>query len=212
MLDATLCKINKRKHQCLVLGDVNSDLFRFSTSNAIRDYINCLVSNNFLPCLLLPTRVTCSSSTVIDHVYFFNNNPNIRSKIQCGNIICDISDHYPNFFLLKSKTYIDMSKRPNLRVFSHSNKVQFSEKLNSIVWDEIFKNSNDVNLCYDVFIRQLSEDYNHCFPLVRIYLKAFKNKSWFSTELRNMLYEKNRLYKLWLNSVDNKDRMMYVSF
>ena len=58
----------------------------------------------------------------------------------------------------------------------------------------------------------MSEIYNDCFPSVRIFRKAYKNKSWFSADLRTMLYEKNRLYKLWLNSADDKDKLLYVSY
>jgi len=41
---------------------------------------------------------------------------------------------------------------------------------------------------------------------------VYKNKSWFNADLRTMLYEKNRLYKLWLNSADDKDKLLYVSY
>jgi len=82
----------------------------------------------------------------------------------------------------------------------------------SIDWTDVFNVNNDVNLCYDSFISRLSEVYNHCFPLVRISRKAYKNKSWFSTDLRKELYEKNRLYKIWLTSVAEEDKTRYLSF
>ena len=185
MLEASLCKINKRKLPCILLGDININLLKLCSDTATRDYTNCLISNNFLPCLLIPTRVTSTSSTLIDHIYFFKNVHDKSSKIQCGNITCDISDHYPNFFMLKNQKYIDMSTRPLTRVFSPSNKLAFNAKVNSIDWSNVFNNSNDVNKCCDLFSHHLSVIYNQCFPLVRVSRKAYKNKTWFSAELSN---------------------------
>jgi len=117
LIETPLCKINKCKYPCILLGDINVDMLKFSASPAVCDYIDCLISNNFLPTLLFPTRVKRSSSTLIDHISFFDPVLNAKNKIHSGSIICDISDHYPNFFLINIEKYIDMSKRPYIRVF-----------------------------------------------------------------------------------------------
>ena len=210
MLEASLCKINRRRLSCILMGDININLLKLSSEPAVRDYTNCLISNNFLPCLLIPTRVTSASSTLIDHIYFFKISHDKSSKIRCGNIICDISDHYPNFFILKNQKYIDMSARPLTRVFSPSNKIEFNAKVTSIEWSNVFNNSNDANQCCDLFVHHLADIYNQCFPLVRVSRKAHKNKAWFSTELRQTFYEKNRLFKIWRNSSDDKDKEIYI--
>src|SRR3989442_991414 len=129
LMDIAMSKLNKSKHPCICLGDTNVDLLKFNVSSAVRDYIDCLISNNFLPTLLLPTRVTRSSSTLIDHISFFDPGQSVGNKIHSGSIICDISDHYPNFFLISIDHYIDMSKRPCIRIFSPSNKMKFIEKI-----------------------------------------------------------------------------------
>ena len=144
LLETTLNKINKRKFPCVLLADMNIDLLKMCSSSAVRDYTDFLLSNNFLPILLLATRVTCSSATLIDHIYFFSNIHNVKSKINCGNILSDISDHYPNFCLIKFNKYLDMSNRPYTRVFSPKNKTDFNEKINSLDWVTIFNNINDV--------------------------------------------------------------------
>ena len=71
LLETTLCKINTRKLPCVLLADMNIDLLKLCSSTPLRGYINCLVSNNFLPILLLATRVTRSSATLIDHIFTF---------------------------------------------------------------------------------------------------------------------------------------------
>src|SRR5437867_911933 len=79
-------------------------------------------------------------------------------------------------------------------------------------WFATFSNTTDVNVCYESFVNQLTVIYNQCFPLVRISRKAYKNKSWFTKELRNLLCEKNRLFKGWRKSADERDRLIYISF
>src|SRR6267154_746783 len=212
LLETTLSKINKRKLPCVLMADMNMDILKVCSSSSVRDYINCLVSNNFLPTLLLPTRVTCTSSTLIDYICLFNNIHNVKTKICCGNILSDIFDHYPNFWLLKINKYIDMSNRSHTRVFTPKNKDDFNQKLNHMDWYTIFNNTTDVNLCYDYFINQSTIIYNQCFPLVRISRKAYKNKSWFTKQLRHLLYEKNSLFRNWRKSADEKDRLIYISF
>src|SRR3989442_15701626 len=105
-----------------------------------------------------------------------------------------------------------MSNRPHTRVFSPQNKDNFNKKLNCMDWFATFNNITDVNVCYDSFVNQLTVIYNQCFPLVRISRKAYKNKLWFTKELRNLLCEKNRLFKGWRKSADEKDRLIYISF
>src|SRR6266516_7704376 len=105
-----------------------------------------------------------------------------------------------------------MSTRPLTCVFSPSNKLAFNAKVNSIDWSNVFNNSNDVNKCCDLFSHHLSVIYNQCFPLVRVSRKAYKNKAWFSAELRQTFNEKNRLFKIWRNSSDDTDKEIYIKF
>src|SRR2546425_4959755 len=51
LLETTLSKINTRKLPCVLLSHMNNDLLKLCSSTPVRDYIKCLVSNNFLPFL-----------------------------------------------------------------------------------------------------------------------------------------------------------------
>ena len=52
-----------------LVGDFNIDIASSSSaSNFATDYINLLASNDYFPLVTLPTRVTETSSTVIDHI------------------------------------------------------------------------------------------------------------------------------------------------
>ena len=59
--------------------------------------------------ILLPTRVTEMTSTIIDNI-FTNNLDNI---VNSGNIITDISDHYSQFITVKKlKMDLQHQKHP----------------------------------------------------------------------------------------------------
>ena len=79
-----------------------------------------LLQNNFLPTILLPTRVTSHTCTLIDHIYFSTSKH--RDQFLSGNLLTDMSDHFANFFLLYSNKKNDKKeKRPMVRLFSEKN-------------------------------------------------------------------------------------------
>ena len=62
-------------------------------SDAI-DYVNMLASNSFFFIIIsLPTRVTDTSATLIDHII----TNDCKNSIFAGIIKTDLSDHYPIF-------------------------------------------------------------------------------------------------------------------
>ena len=73
MMDITLPKISNQRYTCIIVGDLNIDLLQWDTQKPIRNYLDTVTTNNFMPLLMLPTRVTSISSTLIDHVYYFEN-------------------------------------------------------------------------------------------------------------------------------------------
>jgi len=50
-----------------------------------------------LPTVIMPTRITTKSATLIDHIYYYegkNNTKNIHAK--SGNLL-NLTDHLPNY-------------------------------------------------------------------------------------------------------------------
>lgn len=57
------------KTPIIVAGDININLIKYDNSYTSR-YLELLLMYNFIPVVLSPTRVTETSSTLIDHIYF----------------------------------------------------------------------------------------------------------------------------------------------
>ena len=79
------------------MGDFNIDLLKCETSSYSHDFLSSLQSCFLIPSIDKPTRVRSSSATLIDNI-FVNTPDNITA---CGNIISDISDHFPQFSYFK---------------------------------------------------------------------------------------------------------------
>ena len=62
-----------------------------NTSN----YVDLLLDNELLPLIVLPSRISDKTATIIDHI-----STNIKDdNYNTGLLINDISDHFPVFYL-----------------------------------------------------------------------------------------------------------------
>jgi len=96
---------------CYLIGDTNLDLLKYDNHADTSKFIDMLISYNYLPLSHLPTRITDTSATLIDHIYFKTNPKSNNSKfvkIFTENLVTDITDHLANFFTLHHS-----SSKPN---------------------------------------------------------------------------------------------------
>ena len=76
-LDDTMSKLSNKKLPCIVAGDLNIDLTKCSTNKNTAYYVNSVLANNFIPTILMPTRITANSATLIDH------GPDLQIILRC---------------------------------------------------------------------------------------------------------------------------------
>ena len=89
MLDNLSKEANKT---IVLLGDFNIDLLNFDTSEYVSTFLDDLVSNLLQPQILLPTRISNNSKTLIDNISCNISNTLVKSAVS-GNISSSISDH-----------------------------------------------------------------------------------------------------------------------
>ena len=81
-LDCVLSDVSHRKIPCVVAGDVNIDLSKIELNDDTANYVDMILMNNFSPTILMPTRITSKTSTLIDHMYYYTGRkPNEGTKI-----------------------------------------------------------------------------------------------------------------------------------
>jgi len=106
-LEQSFITLHIDKNKCVLIGDLNIDLNYFN-SNANK-YLSLLNSNNLNQLIFVPTRVSHTSSTIIDHLF-----TNINDYyINCGTINTCIADHLPIFLIFKNFT-IDFKKNKKI--------------------------------------------------------------------------------------------------
>ncbi len=89
-LQETLCAIADEDKIIQIMGDFNIDLLNYGHHTLTDDFINLMFSSHFMPSILHPTRITDTSSTLIDNI-FLNNVTDL--DIISGNLLSMNSDH-----------------------------------------------------------------------------------------------------------------------
>lgn len=219
LIESTLCKLKQCSCSCIILGDMNVDLIKTDSMPDIKQYVNTLLVNNCQPTLLLPTRISTKSCTLIDHIYYKSgtaNNIKYDVSLSTGNILTDLSDHFCTFVLISSNKITHKSnERPFIRLFTEKNKNSFNAKLADIDWKAITEFSQlnkNVNACYDKFIDIIQGLFDECFPLTRLSRKAQKDKAWVTKAIRVSSHTKDKLFKQWLSSKSYADETKYKMY
>ena len=215
ILEEAFNKVKNLKLPCLVCGDINVNLLKYLSHKETKDFIDNIIIQNFLPISVLPTRITETTASLIDHFYYSDGpKPLTDITISTGNLVCDISDHLANYVIISeinSKNKL-CNQRPLIRLFSQENKTKFSRLLQNIDWGLHLSNFSDPNIVYEKISDMLENLFNDCFPLKQISIARHKDKQWMTASLRASSNHKNKLYKIWLNSKQKTDETIYKKY
>ena len=91
-----------------------------------------MLRNAFMPTIILPTKVTSHTCTLIDHIFYYSKTH--RNNIFRGNVFLDITNHFANFLILGPKK--KHHEKPYVRIFSEKNKDNLKDSLQSINWKQ----------------------------------------------------------------------------
>jgi len=211
-LDCVLSHVNHKKIPCVVAGDVNIDLSKIELNVDTANYVDMVLMNNFTPTILMPTRITPKTSTLIDHMYYYTGRKlKEGTKIFSGNFLEDISDHLANYTIICNTKSYTKPERPFVRIFSPKNKQKFTEYLQKSNFDDIFFD-NDANTAYNKFITIVQSAFDHSFPFTRLSKARAKDRAWITAALRKSSKIKSKLYKKWLQTKDQQDEIKYKQY
>jgi hypothetical protein len=162
--------------QNIIAGDINIDLTKCAVDTKTAEYVDMLLSNNFVPLLVMPTRITTRSASLIDHIYFFEG----QCKTDCitvrsGNFLEDITDHLPGYAVITNKKNHKNKPRPMIRIFSDKNVNEFVHLLQIADWASVY-NEADVNDSYNMFSEIIQTAFNQAFCLTRLSRKRARDK------------------------------------
>ena len=88
----------KREKKPIITGDFNLNLLNYAKNIGTFEFLESVFSNNFTPQINLPTRITGTSSTLIDNI-LINSQENAYTS---RNHTTSISDHLPQFMIIEN--------------------------------------------------------------------------------------------------------------
>ena len=195
-LDAYIHILSTENKHIYLMGDFNIDLL--STTQTHGQRLKYLLYTYALhPHIDKPTRITNTSSTLIDNI--FSNN--FSNETTNGILYYDISDHLP-IFMINNK--VDISKETNdnepkyRRIESENNIASLNSDLAQAEWQDVF-NENNINHAYDKFLHKLLFYYDKNIPLVKTKTKERVKNPWITKGILRSIHIRNRLFKLTKN-------------
>ena len=199
-------KLNRENKEIYISGDFNIDLLKYDTNKKYQEFYNQMTICGFLPQILQPTRITESSSTIIDNIY----TNNLTHDITSGNILIQISDHLPQFSCINKD--ISSDKTPYYkRNYSKFNEQSFIDDLSIQSW----YNHQDPNIMFNDFAWKLESCINRHAPLKKLNKKElkFKLKPWITPIIIKKINHRNKLFVKKKKNPDNMDiKVLYNKF
>ena len=182
---------DKNYNEIFILGDINLNLLQHN-NDIIQDLVNLMSSYSLFPLTTLPTRVTDTSATLIDHIWstFVENN--------VGNYVIktDITDHFPVVSLFECSNTPSPPTFITKRTFTQEALHTFSSALSHKNWSEVI-DCTCPNDSYNLFYDNFKIIFDNCFPNKTIKINTKHNRSPHITPaLKKSIREKHRLEKL----------------
>ena len=209
-----LKKITFENKNIFLTGDYNINLLNTETDEATASFLNNLTSNLLIPHIILPTRITTRSKTLIDNI--FTNSFN--SSFISGNIITSISDHLPQFLLVPNINIKDLlPKHHNIfkRDSTNFKKEYFILDLLQIDWNTTLQtNKNDPDFSFNQFYEKINCIVDNHLPLKKVSKKELKQqfKPWITTGIRKSIKIRDKLFNKYINSKNYNKELIHNEY
>ena len=201
-LDQVQKKLSKENKHVMISGDFNLDLLRTDKIKVAENFVNLMFSNFYQPLILQPTRYTNSHRpTLIDNI-FINS---LDLEATSGNLIAKVTDHMPNFALIKINVSKNRAVNIVKRDFRNFDESKFVDDVKEINFNSFDSPSSNLDAKYDCFQNCILNAIQKHAPLKPLSKKQRKQrrKPWITNGILKSISIKNKLYKKFLKSKDS---------
>ena len=192
-------KLSLVKKEIMLMCDFNINLLHSDLDTETSNFMDNIYSNSFFPRVNLPTRITYSSKTLIDNI-FYND---ICRKLKTGNIVTTISDHLFLAIPIKETPILPTHNimKPSFKDFDPT---KFKNDLTRINWkNKLQIEKNNPHLSLRFFLKTIEELLNRQCRIKKVSQKiSHKQKPWITAGLANSINKKNNIYKQFRKSQD----------
>ena len=196
-LNNILSILQRSRNEVTVVGDFNLDLLQVSTNEHIKNYLDCMLSNGFIPKITFPTRLSHNHGTLIDNIFVKISND--YSETTAGILWHNISDHQPCFITLDFMTFQHTGGK-YINVFSNSvhAKAKFQDEVRIACSLANFDASPSCNpnSNYDKFNNVITSALERNLPVKRVKYNKHKHKKscWITRGIIQSIKFRDRLY------------------
>ena len=204
IFNENLSKVKTNNAEDYILGDFNINLWQNShyvlqkhnlvscqsVPNEVKNYFDFCTMFGLKQLIESPTRITCSSSYVIDHILAsFPDRVTQRGILNVG-----LSDHQL-IYCTRKITRIKRSGHKQIKFCSFKNYTidGYEKSLVEITFPE-YKNFGNVNDAYSNFIQKLMKVVDKVAPVKNKRIKR-DSQEWFDGEIPEKLIIWNKLFK-----------------
>ena len=205
-----LDKLNKEGKKIVLMGDFNINLLNEGNNNSVNDFIDTLTNHLILPTISLPTRVTVNTQTLIDNIFI---SP-FDHEIYSGNLTVGISDHLPQFLILKTAHHITNNSETFYRDWNSFNQDAFILDFFENDWNIILNlKENDPDTSFKNFYDKISTLINLHAPLKKLSRKQKLNKvkPWITKGIKKSINHRNKLLNLFIKSKIPQSKEQYYN-
>ena len=191
-----LINIIKNENKIIhLMGDFNVDLLGWPGTCISRDLLNLAHGNNLFSLINKPTRVSNTSSTIIDHIWS-NYYLNVKNS---GILYSTITDHFPVFAVFDCGEITQQNNNDRItysyRDFSDYRINKFKMDLSETDW-HLAMVSDDPNISFDNFFLIFKSLFNKNFPiLTKTINKNHFNKFSITDEIKELIKKRNKLQR-----------------
>jgi len=157
------------------------------------NYANAYKSYNCLQFITKPTRITPSSSTLIDHIY--TTLP--LDKVTPGILSNDLYDHLPIFVSIKSAHVEKVNTKAQFKHdFSNFNVEEFMDEIKETLNSMSINSDNQAAALDDAIggIKKVLDDHAPLKKMSRTQ-RRLAQKPWIISDLYKLIKTKNKLYR-----------------
>ena len=200
LLDKTFNEFNLSTRDLYMLDDININILPESCTTNDLNYSSMLASKGLFSLITKPTRVSATSSTLIDHI--FTNS--IADKLYPGVILNDISDHYMVYSIISVENKQTSSKCITCKKVRNFKNVNY-EQLSSDLSVELTKfktslpqiTSDNFNSVFTDFLNCIKTQISNHAPLQIVSRKQrrIQAKPWITKGLLISIKHKQKLYR-----------------
>ena len=205
-MDILFDELTKENKPSVISGDLNLNLIKYTQNRGVNQFIEKTLSNNFIPHISFPTRVTEKSATLIDNIFTNNYEHNCVS----GNTTTCISDHLPQFLIIEDLNQTPSKEIPTISFRSYKNFSDdaFKAEFRELDWTLVAENS-EVNLGFNSFVRLVNRIVDKHAPIKVIEKKEneITSKPWTARGIKTSMKIRDKFYKQMIKTKSKQQKL-----